>query len=419
MSGFKHLLVPCMLATFGLSSSNIILTNVPEILDKKILCEIMEYLGCIIHQSQDTLTINTTNACSKAIPEHLTDKIHGAIYLLPVLLGRFKKIDIGGTGGCAIGDESLTGKRPISHMLSILKKFGAKFSINGRRIEGSCSRFTAQIIDIMNYSERSDILTGPLVSGATKTAILASLFVTEGMTTILNPYQKPDVIFLVDFIKSYGFRTTLSKDAITIMPPDYYISSPAPFRLCADVSQIMTYIALSVYHKIQVVMENVDWAIDSIGLKHELTILNSMGITLCGDGGQLTVSSPMQLRKQHIIVTSESIYSDHQPLFAIMLTHANGVSKIEEHVWKKRFAYVSELNRLGFKMHEKNNELIIEPSGVRCGGTLLATDLRTAACLLIAALNPPETVILNGLEHLERGYESLVEQLLMFGFQLE
>ncbi|MCD8542712.1 MAG: hypothetical protein LRY69_04720 [Gammaproteobacteria bacterium] len=50
---------------------------------------------------------------------------------------------------------------------------------------------------------------------------------------------------------------------------------------------------------------------------------------------------------------------------------------------------------------------------------MLATDLRTAACLLIAALNPPETVILNGLEHLERGYESLVEQLLMFGFQLE
>ncbi|MCD8542710.1 MAG: hypothetical protein LRY69_04710 [Gammaproteobacteria bacterium] len=87
VSGFKHLLVPCMLATFGLSSSNIILTNVPEILDKKILCEIMEYLGCIIHQSQDTLTINTTNACSKAIPEHLTDKIHGAIYLTSGIVG--------------------------------------------------------------------------------------------------------------------------------------------------------------------------------------------------------------------------------------------------------------------------------------------------------------------------------------------
>ncbi len=304
-------------------------------------------------------------------------------------------------------------------MLSILKKFGAKFIINGQRIEGSCPRFTAQTIDIMNYSERSDILTGPLVSGATKTAILASLFVTEGVTTILNPYQKPDVIFLVDFIKSYGFRTTISKDAITIMPPDYCISSPAPFRLCADVSQIMTYIALSVHHKIKLIMENVDWDIDSIGLKHELTILNNMGITLYGNGSQLTVSSPVLLSKQHIIVTSESIYSDHQPLFALMLTQANGISKIEEHVWKKRFAYATELNRLGFKMHEKNNELIIEPSEMLCGGILLATDLRSAACLLITALNPPETVILNGLEHLERGYESLIEQLLTFGFQLE
>lgn len=101
-----------------------------------------------------------------------------------------------------------------------------------------------------------------------------------------------------------------------------------------------------------------------------------------------------------------------------MLTKSNGVSSITENVWKNRFSYVNELKKLGLELHVKDNTVHIHKSEVIANSDLYPKDLRSAAVLLIAALKTPQKSRLFNVEHLQRGYEDLVGNLLMLNAQI-
>lgn len=411
-SGYKHAANVLICAALAIDK-NVVIRNIPAISDTRILCEVIEYLGGNYRLERGDLVLDCSTVQSHIIPLEMSVKSHACLYLLPVLLGKLGRIEIGQTGGCMIGDETLSGSRPVHHMLEVLRRFGADFQQTSSMIIGRSNTFQSCEIDIAEFSTRVDVVTGPLISGATKTAILAALFTQSGTTIIHNPYRKPDVTELLRFASENGFCVEDSEERIQITrerPP----SIPPIHDLVDDISTIMTYITTAIYNDISVTIQLKHSEGVVAGLKAELELFKRMGVRLEWNHNSLHIPHNQSLEAIDIEVTSRSIYSDHQPFFALLLTRSKSKSTIKEFVWKNRFSYVHELNKLSDETAfvTNGNQLTIYPSSLnKTNQVLHAKDLRSAAVLLIASTAIVGSTTIKGIDHLERGYENLISDL--------
>jgi UDP-N-acetylglucosamine 1-carboxyvinyltransferase len=412
VSGYKHAAVLVLCATICAPEVNFTLHNIPQIEDTIVLADIIRSLGGEAKfTGKNTLQLNTTHLKSHQVPVEFSKLIHGAVYLIPSLLAKQGRIEIGECGGCQIGDNTIIGKRPIFHMLKVLEQFGCTFKFENNLIIGTkTADFTASTIDIKDFSDSKEIITGPNVSGATKTAILAAMAVRQGKTIIKNPYLKADVFELLNFIKLLGYQVEYNQQEIVI--EGQYTKQDADYWLCSDISEIMTYITIACYHQINLTINNIQIEKIKLYLLAEFQYLEKMGIFCVFANESIVVSPPIKINPIEIEVVSLGIYSDHQPFFALLLFNADQPSSIVERVWHSRFDYAKELSKLGFKSEISNNTLKVMPSTASNSDQLLnARDLRAAAVLLIAALKTPGASHITGLSHLKRGYEGLVENL--------
>lgn len=420
VQGYKHASNLLICASIAIEK-NITLKNVPNITDTRALLASIKLLGGKYHfDDNDILNISTSSINKSHIKEEISKLSHATIYLMPVLLGKFGKIKLGKTGGCLIGSNS-SRARPVEHMIKVLDSFGANFKMEERYLIGLSSKFKSCTIDIFDFSENKSILTGPLVSGATKTAILASLYVRDGVTIIKNPYLKPDVTELLSFVSKSGFNVQVLEKEIRIkyvgLLPDAEIS----YELIDDISVIMTYITVALFHDISIKISIRNTKKVQTGLDEELKCLKRMKVDLNWSDKELMIKSGQKLVATDIQVTSVGIYSDHQPFFAILLTKCKDQSIITEHVWKTRFDYAFEVNKLAKqKLFEiKNNKMIINPGHFNISGkSLNAHDLRAAAVLLIVSLQLEGMTIIENIHHLERGYSNLLSNVERLGAKI-
>ncbi len=419
ISGYKHCASIFLAASLMWPDTQLVLHNVPNIADVFYMIKIIEHLGGTVIREKDTLTICSKNSNNYKVPEVYSKPIHGAIYFLPVLLARNKRVELGPCGGCAIGDATVLGQRPIQHMISVLEKFTGRLYRSKEKILGTSLQFKACTIDIMDYSDSTTVLTGPLVSGATKTAILAAMGVSQGKTRIFHPYPKPDVTELLQLMQKVGYLIIYNDQCITIEAPAT-MPRRVNYYLMSDISQIVTYISLSIYHAIPLTLTHITPMQVRAGLKTELDYLKKIGVRVQFTDQTLSIIPPKILFPLDIEVTSIGIYSDHQPFFALILLNAQGRSCIKEYVWKTRFSYAQELKKLGLQLHIHNDSLILIPS-VPCHAhqELYAEDLRAAAVLLIAALKAPGYTFVHGVQHLVRGYDDFLGTLVQLGAKIE
>jgi UDP-N-acetylglucosamine 1-carboxyvinyltransferase len=422
ITGHKHTAVPLIVSALALRSVH--LSNVPDIADTRLLGAILREGGARVHAADGGLAIDTTEFSQPAIPERLSLPIHGAVYLLPTVLGRLGRVHLAACGGCQIGSADGAGARPMHHMISVLARFGGHCEATADGIRGHSDGLVGCDVDIMEYSDEADVLTGPLVSGATKTAILAALAAT-GPTTIRHPYPKPDVTELLALaaVHGYAVHRHRDEDAVTLEPPAAGASrttEPSGFRLISDLSQVMTYVCVAVWFRIPLQITLADADKVKAGLGPELLLLEQMGVQCRFDADGLTVMPPSRLRSVDIEVTSIGIYSDHQPFFALMLLGGDRPATIRERVWKDRFDYVPQLCKLGARIDSHRDHVVIHPSTLRAEQpiTLEATDLRSAVVLLLAGLTVRADVRVRGIEHLVRGYESFCDDLARLGARL-
>lgn len=413
VSGYKHATVLLICAAIYAKESIFKINNIPRIEDSLVLKDIINALGGNAKfLEKNILQLDSFNMNSYRVPVECSKLIHGAVYLIPSLLARFGRVEIGECGGCQIGENTVLGNRPIKHMLQVLEKFGCTFSFKNNMLLGKKSgAFNATTVDIMEFSDSKQMLTGPNVSGATKTAILAAMAVENGKTIIKTPYLKADVIELLEFLKKLGYLIDYDKHQITVQKQPFL--KTIEFSVCADISEIITYITIACYHNISLKINNVE----SEKMKHylfaEFHYLDKMGIFCEFNNNNIAISPPNEIKALDIEVTSLGIYSDHQPFFALLLFNAAQPSTIVERVWHSRFSYAKELKKLGVECEVLENSLKIYPSiPFKSNQTLNARDLRAAAALLIAALKTPGASYIHGLSHLKRGYEDLLENLI-------
>jgi UDP-N-acetylglucosamine 1-carboxyvinyltransferase len=417
VSGFKHAVVPIICSSIYFAGK-VHLKNVPNIEDIQLLSQIIRFLGGKAEFNQGDLSLDTSGMRYEDIPESLTKSIHGSVYLIPTMLGRFGKVIMGSSGGCQIGDLKNNGKRPIWHLASVLERFGATFEIENDYLKGFCKGFRNCEIDIMEYSDRKDILTGPLVSGATKTAILAAIATKSGTTVIHNPYRKLDVVELIRFLVLSGCEVEDNGKSIFIKKSNNLTN--ATYFLVSDVVEVITYIACAVYNRFPLVVENVTVSRIREALRPEIEYLTRMGIDLIWGNNFVKIPVPEKIFGVDIEVTSIGMYSDSHPFFTLMLLGGDEISNIKEYVWKGRFDYARQLSEMGARLIIQDRTVKIIPGYPYLSGkTVNATDLRAAAVLILAALRIKGSTIVTNIHHLNRGYDNFLLTLAQLGAQIE
>ncbi len=413
IGGHKHACVP-ILAAAAVAATRVIVENVPAIEDPRVIVEILERCGARAEWRDDELELDTTDLRAPVIPPELSERIHGAMYLVPAYLGRLGTVRFDSFGGCRIGDADAGGERPISHVFDVLERFGARFGDG----VGHATRLTGTTIDIREYSTTPDAWTGPFISGATKTALLAAA-TADGATTVRNPFAKGETWELLTFLRACGHAIDASLEHITVEP----VAAPAPLvrhRMTSDLGEILTYLIIGLVLDVPVRVQGRQLEAAERGLGPELAILDAMGVEVTWTGDTVQAQAPHGLRAVDIEVTHDSIYSDHQPLFALLLLHADRPSTIVDRVWVNRYGYAHELAKLGADMAVDGNTLHINPSRLHAPTEpLIAGDVRAAAVLVLAALAATGSTTIQGVEHLDRGYGDLPGGLRRLGAYVE
>ncbi|MFI6284821.1 hypothetical protein ACIBCM_08705 [Streptomyces sp. NPDC051018] len=421
MGGFKHLLVPA-LAAACLSDRPWRIGNAPRIEDRRVLSATLRHLGASVVDDGPRVTVDASGLSGTRIPGDLSAGIHGGVYLLPALLAARGEAVSGAHGGCAIGGGT-GGARPLSHMASVLERFGARCEAGaeGFRATAPPGGLRGTRIDLADYADTepgTGTLTGPHYSGATKTALLAAV-TARGTTVLTDPYPKPDALELARLLGAAGARIEIAPRRITVEGLGGPLDG-AELTLPSDLMEVVTFIAWAVHlrREADLLLERPDLV--RAGLAPELECLSAMGVPLDWDGSLLRVRPPEHLNAARVLASSHHLYSDAGPLFALMLLGADKPSRLTDGVWTDRFRYAEGLRAMGARLIRKDNELHITPGPLHAAPRpLVATDLRAAATLLLAALGTGAPHRLYGVGHLARGYEDLPAKLALTGAHIE
>jgi UDP-N-acetylglucosamine 1-carboxyvinyltransferase len=424
ISGYKHASNLIIAAAILLPEITITLNNLPDVKDTKILLEILASLGANITYLDNTCRINTANLCNQQISVEFTQQVHGTIYLIPALLCRFGEVELGKCGGCPIGETDLHGNsRPITHIMKILEQFGASFTLENDYIKGKLNKIVIpSILDIQDFSDDAAELTGQYVSGATKTAILAALAMSNEEIAIKNPYIKADVRELLNFLVDVGIQVDQTDDCLKIK--NAHKNKNVNFFIMSDINEVFTYITFSIFNNLDLKLCNVTVTQVRQAFLQEEIVLKEMGIILNWGTNYITLQQIKTINSLDIDIGQAekySVYADHQPFFALLLTMGNNTAVIRDRVWKRRFQYVPELLKLGYLMTEKNGELYISPGkkpNINQIDYLIGHDVRAAAVVLMAAIQCNREIKITGLEHLNRGYVDFIGKLKSLGVNL-
>ncbi len=391
ISGSKNASLPILAAC--ILSSKIKLKNIPLVKDIFTMIELLEFIGLKtkINKKKNTLEIlNTNKEINTLAPYRLVKTMRAGILVLGSLLTKYGKAKVSLPGGCAIGT------RPVDLHLYALKKLGAKIRIKDGYI----------------FAEAKNGLKGTLIKfpsisvGATENTLLAA-FNADGKTIIKNCAIEPEIKDLISFLKKLGANIKQSGRTITIFESKNK-KLEASHEIMFDRIETGTYMIASALTGRKIIIEKIDPKI----IKTEIEILKKIGVKIKINKSSVTIIKNKVLKNINITTKPYPGFpTDLQAQLMILLTQANGTSKIEEDIFENRFMHVPELNRMGAKIETKNKTAFISGPTKLTGAEVMATDLRASVSLVLAGLVAERRTVINRIYHLDRGYECLEKKL--------
>lgn len=419
LDGYKHSMVQIIALALAAKTA-VIIENPPLVIDTYVFVALIKEMGGDAKIIHNKLHIDMKNVCINTISYYLSQLIHGSMYLCPALLCSNGEFNYYGSGGCRIGNGS-NNERPVEHIMSVMKSFGASIEVNPVGVHGTCnidnSREPVEI-NISNYSTAPGFLSGALVGGATKTAIIMSL--SREKVIIKDPYLKTDVLDMIAFIQLLGKKVVVNQNEL-IISGEIHKNCKQAYRvtLTECVSEIITYSTLALLQQTKLTFKELNKPVIVKGLKPEFELFDNMEIVYKWKKNDLIIEPTLNISPQIIDVWPQTIQSDHQPFFALLLTFGKGVSVITDHVWSNRYHYINNLNMMNCDITQKNNAIQITPSTLMsCSSDLPARDVRCAAVTLLAMILSRSSSNLIEAEHIFRGYSNLQEHLLEMGVSI-
>ena len=393
ISGAKNAALPILCASL-LSSDDITLENVPALRDIGTTLQLLGRMGVKAHQPQaGVVTLNAAHINNLEAPYELVKTMRASILVLGPLLTRFGEARVSLPGGCAIG------QRPVDQHIKGLEALGAEIHIEHGFVVARAKRLKGATI-------RTDMVTVTGTENLMMAAVLA-----EGRTILDNAAREPEISDLAELLIKMGARIQgHGTDRIVIDGVDRLHG--ATHRIVADRIEAGTFLCA------------VGATGGDIMLRHAapgtmgaiLDKLVEAGVTI--ETGPDWVRGTMNRRPDAVgFRTYEypAFPTDMQAQLMAMNTLAKGTAVIVENIFENRFMHVQELRRMGAKINIDGPTAVVTGVESLSGATVMATDLRASASLVIAGLAAEGTTTVERIYHLDRGYEHMENKLRQLG----
>lgn len=391
ISGSKNATLPILAAS--ILANQVKLKNIPLVQDIFTMVEVLNFIGLDVKflKNKHILEIkNKENNINTLAPYKLVKTMRAGVLVLGALLTKYGKAKVSLPGGCAIGT------RPVDLHLLALKKLGSKIKIKNGYI----------------FAEAKNGLKGAIIKfpsisvGATENALIAA-FMAKGKTVLKNCAVEPEVKDLILFLKKLGGKIEISGRTLTIYESKVK-KNLINHEIIFDRIEAGTYMIASALIGKKVIIDKIDTNI----IKNEIKILKKMGIKIKKNKNSITIQKKNKLKNINVVTKPYPGFpTDLQAQLMVLMTQANGLSKISENIFENRFMHVPELKRMGAKIKIKNKTAFIEGPSKLTGAEVMATDLRASVSLVLAGLISENRTIINRIYHLDRGYELLETKL--------
>lgn len=397
-SGSKNSALPLLFATI-LSPKPLRLTRVPHLKDIDTTLKLLRGIGASATHENGVVNAHLPKLISTEAPYDLVRTMRASILMLGPMLAREKQARVSLPGGCAIGS------RPVDLHLQVLEALGAELKLEHGYVVGKCPKG----LKGAEFSFRM-----PSV-GATEHALMAASL-AEGRTVLRNCAREPEIVDLARFLRSMGADIDGEGESDIVINGVSELGA-TDYEVMFDRIEAGTLLLVGLMTGGTVKVTGTDHT----ALTAFLDALVDSGAKV--EKGSDWISAGPGASPKPINVKTEpypGFATDLQAQLMAYLAQVPGESKIEENIFENRFMHVPELNRMGTHVDVQGPMAVIH--GVpNCydGATVMATDLRASASLVLAGLAARGETSVRRIYHLDRGYESLENKLSSLGASIQ
>lgn len=387
-----------------LTAEPVTLTNVPRLQDVNTTLKLLRMLGVAAERNEaqpDTVSINAANVTSREATYDLVKTMRASILVLGPLLARFGDAKVSLPGGCAIGS------RPVDQHIKGMQAMGAEITVEHGYIHARAKRLKGARIT-------TDMVT---VTGTENLLMAATL--AEGETVLENAAQEPEIPDLAEMLIGMGAKIEghgTSKIRIQGVERLHGLSGDKAHRIVPDRIEAGTFLCAVAAAGGEVVLhraraDHLDAVIDK---------LRDAGVSIESGADWIRVRNDKRLKAVGFRTSEYPAFpTDMQAQFMALNCIAQGTAKVTETIFENRFMHVNELVRLGAKIEVDGHTAVVHGVQQLSGATVMATDLRASASLVIAGLVADGETVVERIYHLDRGYDQMETKLRSIGADIE
>ena len=397
ISGAKNAALPILCASL-LSSEPLRLSNVPRLNDISTTLKLLGQMGVKSARDENgVMTVQADQVTSLEAPYEMVKTMRASILVLGPLVARFGEARVSLPGGCAIG------QRPVDQHIQGLAALGADIRMEHGFVVARANRLKGAVI-------RTDMVTVTGTENLMMAAVLA-----EGRTVLENAAREPEVVDLAELLIKMGAKIQgHGTDRIVI--EGVATLRGAEHRVTPDRIEAGSFLCAVGAAGGDITLRGA--APETMGAT--LSKLQEAGLEI--STGPDWIRAVMQTRPRAVDVRTHEypgFATDMQAQLMALDTIADGTSVIVETIFENRFMHVQELRRLGANIDIDGHTAVVRGVPKLSGATVMATDLRASATLVIAGLAAEGETFVERIYHLDRGYERMEDKLRRLGANIE
>lgn len=392
ISGAKNAALPIMCASL-LTSDVLQLSNMPDLHDIATMRKLLEQMGVKVVVQGNEMALHGAQVDKLEAPYDMVKTMRAAVLVLGPLVARFGEARVSMPGGCAIGS------RPVDIHIKGLQAMGATVFIEHGYIHAQANRLkgTRILFDIVSVTSTENLMMA---------AVLA-----EGVTVLENAAREPEVVDLANCLIAMGAKIE-GAGSHTIVITGVDKLHGASHRIMPDRIESGTFLVAAAATGGSIVLHDTQAHIlDSV-----LEKLVEAGAQIRSDGESIHLNMTGRPRSVNVRTAPYPAFpTDMQAQFMALNVIADNSAMVVETIFENRFMHVQELRRLGARIDVEGNTALIHGVDHLEGATVMATDLRASACLVIAGLVAQGETVIDRIYHLDRGYEHIEVKLSQLG----
>ncbi len=400
VSGAKNAALPAMAASL-LTAEPVRLTNLPRVRDIFTMKRLLQHIGVEAEpadfQPDGELTLTAAALNSLEAPYELVKTMRASVLVLGPLLARTGQARVSLPGGCAIG------ARPIDLHLKGLKRLGAELAVEHGYVEARADRLRGARVVF-------DRIT---VTGTENLMMAACL--AEGETLLENAAREPEVEDLARLLRAMGAKIE-GEGTPTIRILGVASLRGASHRIIPDRIEAGTLFIAAAITGGELEISNCDCG----HLHAVLHQLEATGAQVREQGTGCVVVAASERLQAVDVSTAEypGFPTDMQAQYMALMTQAEGTSVISENIFENRFLHALEMVRMGAHITVEGHQAVVRGRTPLSGATIIASDLRASASLVLAGLAAEGETVIDRVYHLDRGYELIEEKLSTVGARI-